>query len=241
MVFDAGLTSWLRVVGSMPYDEIIRTPVLLGLDAEVIDGDVKFLIDVVFQRIQVRGPIGFGPWYVAATDAQITLRADKARIVNHNRGRYVDVKLTIENKRVKELKIKVEPKFEVSKNLTISAVNAEAGKKKIEGETLECTVRKSELASAVRGDSIVWVQSNTFRGKAIKDYFFGNLHLWVRCAWGKEQRRGSASLVALPEVFHANGKKFSKIESFIAGALLRVRPPLANEEGTVVDFTCSEK
>jgi hypothetical protein len=42
----------------------------------------------------------------------------------------------------------------------------------------------------LRGDNIVWTRSTAYGRKAIREYVFGNLHLWIRCKWDAKNRRG---------------------------------------------------
>jgi hypothetical protein len=230
-----------KVIGSMSSDEQERTPVLLGLDVQEIDGDAKLVVDVAFQRIPVRGPVGMGPWYVAASDAQLTLRANGAKIASHRNSRYVDTVHRIKSSKEGKVKAEFEPKVEVSETLTVSVVSAGGKATRSKEETIEYSDRESTLTAVQQGDRVVWVRSTPKGEKLIREYILENLHLWLRCKWTDKNRRGSAVLITFPELFHSNGKKFSKIQSFFAGAFLRLKPPLTNEDGTSVEFTCDEK
>ena len=226
-----------KVIGSMPAAEVDRTPVLLGLDAEDVDGDVKFLVNVAFQGIWAKAPPGMGHWYIAATDAQITLRADGAKIVNRSKGRYIDVKHTIVTKKEAKLGAEVEPKIEVSEDLTVSLLKVGGKRKRSEDETIEYSEKESQVGVTVRGDSVVWIRSTAFGRKAILDFIVGNLNLWIRCKWATQDRHGSAELRTFPVFFNAQGKQLSKIGSFVAAKLLNRKALLANEEGVSVRFT----
>jgi hypothetical protein len=232
------------IIASMP-DNLVRvTPVLLGLDAEAVGGDVKFLIDVVFQRIRIKAPLGMGPWYAALMEAEITLRANGAKIDNHSKGRYIEVKHEIKTKTEKTVKAKLDPKIEVSEKVTVSLLDVGAERMLTDEETLEFSERESQLAPKVAGDRITWLKSSTHGPKAIREYIYGNLHLWAECKWDKKvdkkDRRGSVMLEAFPELFRADGKKFSKIGSFFANGLLKFRPPVTDEQRTKVQFVCNE-
>ena len=229
-----------KVIGSMAPDEQKRTPVLLGLDVQEIDGDVKLLVDVAFQRIPIEGPLGMGPWYVAASEAQIIVRANGAKIAGHSNSRYIEAAHKIKSKKENTVKATFEPKVEVSETLSASVFSVDAKRGKSKKETIEYSDRESELAAVPQGDSVLWVRSLPPGEKLIREYLLENLHLWMRCKWDDKNRRGSAELITFPELFKANGKKCSMIKAFFAVGLLKLQPPLANGEGTSVDFTCDE-
>lgn len=230
-----------KVIGSISPDELDLTPVVLGLDVQEIDGEVKLLADVVFQRIPVIGPLGMGPWYIAAADAQITLRAIGAKIASHSKSRFVDFKRTINSTKKGKLGAEFEPKIEVSETLTVSVLSIGAKRSQSEEETIEISERESELAAVPRGDSVLWVRSSTRGQKAIREYILETLHLWMRCKWDDKNRRGSAQLLTFPNFFNADGKKWTMIRSLVAAGVLKLEPPLMNGEGTSVEFTCDEK
>ena len=228
-----------KVIGSMSPDELERTPVLLGLDVQEIDGDVKLLADVAFQRIPVEGPGGRVRWYVAATEGQLTLRTNGAKIVSHTNSKYIDTAHKITSKRKGKVEAQIEPKVEVSETLTVSLFSVGGKRERSEEETIEYSDRESTLTAVKQGDGVLWVRSSPRGEKLIREYLLESLRLWMRCRWKDKDRRGSAKLSATPDLFKANGKKCNLISAFIAAGLLELQPPLANEGVTSVEFTCN--
>jgi hypothetical protein len=230
-----------KVIGSIPTDDLERTPVLLGLKVEKINGDVKLLADVVFQRIPVKGPAGMGPWYIAASDAQITLRANGAGIKSYTESKNIATVHIVKHKKASKVEAKIEPKVELSETLSVSVVNVGAKLGRSKEETIEYSDQESELTALPEGDRVLWVRSSPPGEKLIREYILENLHLWMQCKWEEKDRRGSAKLVTFPDLYKANGKKCSLIKTFFAVGLLKLHPPLANEGVTTVDFTCDDK
>ena len=147
-----------KAIGGMPQEEIDRTPVLLGLDVEEIGRDVKLKACVVFQRIPVEAPPGMGPWFIAATQAQITLRANGAKITNYAKSRYIQVVYRIENGKRNEFKAELKPNVGVSETLSFSVFSLRGERVRSLNGTIECTHRESTLTALRRGDSVLSVR-----------------------------------------------------------------------------------
>ncbi|MFZ0244424.1 hypothetical protein [Candidatus Binatus sp.] len=230
-----------KVIGSMPQTDVKRTPVLLGLIARPDDGAVEFLIDVVFQSIRIQRPLGRGHWYVAATEAEIELRANGATIVAYTKAPAITIQYTVAKTKEKKVDVGVKPEIDIAKNVTVSIGGVGVKAAGSEEATIAFSDQESPLASVVRGDSIVWQQSMTRGEKAIRDFIFGDLHLSVKCKWKNQDRQGSVGLRTSPMFFDAKGRMLSKFKSLLIGFVLDTRSYLANEQGTDVQFACSEK
>jgi hypothetical protein len=170
-------------------EEIHRIPVFIAIRHQPAgDGD-KILMDVAVQRITISAPHGFGPWFAAASDAQLRVRADEGMSGESTDTQYVSGEVIEEDAIETKTKAEFKPEVKVSEKLTISVSSVGGGNKKITTRKSKFSGRKGDLSLTKLGSSVVWDGLKGLNESAVGQSLAGNINLWVTCEWPKKKRK----------------------------------------------------
>jgi hypothetical protein len=230
-----------KVIGAMPQSEIDRTPVLLALNVGASDDPVEVKIEVVFHSVRIKRRVVKGFWHIAATEAEIELRAYHARLADLTKSGPVTVKYALTTSTKKEGGIDIKPEIKIGEEVSVDVGSLDLKKEKSEEATIEYSGEEYPLTSAVIGDNVVWSFSETHGPKLIREFILGNLPLTAAYNWKRRPRSGFLAVRTSPRIFDSDGKRVSDAKSLALGFLLFRKSHLANEYGTEVQFEVGEK
>jgi hypothetical protein len=146
-------------------------------------------MDVAFRRITISAPHGVGPWFAAASDAQLRVRADEGMIGAYTDTEYVSAEITEEDAIETKSKAEFKPEVKVSEKLTINVFSVSGGKKKTTTRKSKFSGRKGDVSVTKLGSSVVWNGLKGLNESAIGQSLAGNINLWATCEWPKKKGR----------------------------------------------------
>lgn len=227
-----------KVIGSMSEEEGENTPVLLGLkDEPAGSGDVKILIEVVFQSVKLEPPVGKGYWRCAGTGAEIELHAAGAVIGAHTTATKLPVKYKISEEKETTVDAKVKPEAEVSEGVKVSPGEAGFERKTSAGGEAEFEGNENPLAVIEKGDTVVWQYTMTRGHKVVRDYLLETLKLQAECKWGAKKKQGRVRLRTTTSFFDQKEKSLAGWKTLWFGMVLSLRDyEIANRDGIEVQF-----
>lgn len=230
-----------KVIGSMPQSEIDRTPVLLGLTVGASDDPIDVQIEVVFHSVRIRRRVVKGFWHIAATEAEVELRAYHATLADLTKSGPIAVKYALTTSKKHESGGEIKPEIKIGEDISVDLGSLDLKREKSEEATIEYSGKEYPLTSTVIGDNVVWGFSETHGPKLIREFILGNLPLTAKYNWKHRPRSGSLAVRTSPRVFDSDGKRLTDAKSLVVGFVLFRKSHLANEYGTEVKFDLGEK
>jgi hypothetical protein len=226
-----------KVLGSMPVDEVERTPVCLGVQWE--PGRNKLFVKVAFQSVRLKQRLGKGGgWCVAAKGADIYLYATNGTLSEASKGASIQVTYKVRSKATKDTAVKVGPKLKAGPDVEVGVGDVRIGRGREEEVETEHVANETMLATTTGVNSVHWQQSLDRGQKAIRDYCFFDLDLSAICKWEAPPRNGTLRLEPNLSVFDRSGHEVSAIKVILTMRAL-YRRTIQNEDGISISFQVS--
>jgi hypothetical protein len=184
--FPPKLIQWLD-------DELRKTSVLL-LDIEpdfIDDNKIHLDLNIIFRSIPVKtGIVQRRDYYVGSTGARVVFKAIGGEVKNYTGP----MTLTVENeqtfKRSRQSGVKISPAIESGKEFKVNIGDITFQKDAERTFTLKFSSSERSLAPLAMHDAVEWEIALPKGEKAIRDYLFGNLYLYVDSEWSGKLKEG---------------------------------------------------
>jgi len=174
-------------------DEVRKTSVLL-IDIEpdfIGDNKIHLDLNIVFRSIPVTtGILQRRDYYVGSTGARVFFKAIEGEVKSYTGP----MALTVENeqtiKHSRQSGVKISPAIESGEELKVSVGDITLQKDAERTFTLKFLSSERSLAPLAMRDAVEWEIALPKGEKVIRDYLFGNLHLYVDSEWSCKHKAG---------------------------------------------------
>jgi hypothetical protein len=181
-------------------DEDSRNTSVLMLDIEpdfVDDNKIHLDLNIIFRSIPVTiGGLQSRDYYVGSTGARVTFKAIGGEVKKYTGPMTLTVDYEKTFTRARQSGVKVSPAVESSQGLKVNIGDITFQKDAERTFSFKFSSSERSLAPVCMRDSVEWEIALPKGEKAIRDYLFGNIYLFVDSEWSCEHKTGK--IVARP-------------------------------------------
>lgn len=191
----------------LPKDEQSQ---VLFLDLEPDFPDDKTLrvdLNIVFRPIPVkRGRIQKKDYYIGSTGARVLFETFGGKVTKYSRATALKVDYETTYKRSRQAAVKISPKLESDSVGKLELGEVTFDKDVERSFTTKFSGSEQMLSDLDMGYAVEWEIAGPDRG-AIRDYFMGNLFLFVESSWDSKKREGRIVLRPSDVIFFDSQRK----------------------------------
>jgi hypothetical protein len=178
-------------------DEFRKMSVLL-LDIEpdfIDDNKIHLDLNIIFRSIPVKsGTLQCRDYYVGSTGARIIFKAIGGEVKDYTGPMTLTVDHEQTFERSRRSGVNVAPAIEGGKELKAKVGEITFQKDAKRTFTLKFSSSERSLAPVFMHDTVEWEIALPKGEKAIRDYLFGNLYLYVDSEWACERKEGQVEV-----------------------------------------------
>lgn len=219
--------------------------VLFDFDPDVLEtGELRFDLQVAFKCIAVhrQGWLDQADFYIASTSASVQIDFEAAQINACTPCMELTVNYTDTKKRTRVSHPAMEPSAEFKSaalefKVAAGAVSFESGRESIFQSSF--AYAEGYLGAVNLGNSVIWRLDPPRRIPVVRDFLFGNLHLYAVCTDNPGASRGQMTVRPSDvRFFGPDRRPYPKAKSFwLLYSLFKARRSIFRPRGIAVKFS----
>lgn len=232
-----------QLVGDLPYEERVRTPVLLDVSAGCVDEQCTcFELTVSFHQIKLQSwgiPIP-ASYYVGAVGATLWISAAGAAVIDH----YVEDPVIIPAEYGKSIVTenaqgkKIMPEIKINSGIESKVGGVEINHTEQQSATSKFTFEEHLTVPSGLGNTVCWYIHLHRADSIVRDFLIGDKRFKATFRWKLAPRKGQVHISPDILLFDSLRRPLSKRASFMMRFLLwrKVKKEVANVKGFDMSF-----